>query len=217
MERVSDEILEGIINDQGNIIAGSWNAIHYLLIELQVRRKAEKEQWDMEHMEEREREKDINEFWKKIAINYLHRPCSECPATDVDDCGHWDGTCGHSLRKKYESIAGPHPEKNAKEMILPAPVTQVDGVDASEWTVKDLFQKINEELDELKDAVIVCSDGIDSKASSLYFLNGLIVAEEAADTITAITSMLEAMGIDENMRQEAQRRVNERNAERKRL
>ena len=46
MERVNDEILEGIINDQGNIIAGSWNAIHYLLIELQARRKAEKEQGD---------------------------------------------------------------------------------------------------------------------------------------------------------------------------
>ena len=42
-------------------------------------------------------------------------------------------------------------------------------------------------------------------------------AEEAADVVTAITSMLEAMGIDENMRQEAQRRVNEKNKERGRF
>ena len=43
------------------------------------------------------------------------------------------------------------------------------------------------------------------------------IAEEAADTITAITSMLEAMGIDEDMRQDAQKRVNERNKERGRF
>ena len=43
------------------------------------------------------------------------------------------------------------------------------------------------------------------------------LAEEAADTITAITSMLEAFGIDAEMRDEAQRRVNSKNRERGRL
>ena len=43
------------------------------------------------------------------------------------------------------------------------------------------------------------------------------IAEEAADTITAITSMLEAMGINEHDRQDAQREVNRRNRERGRI
>lgn len=39
----------------------------------------------------------------------------------------------------------------------------------------------------------------------------------AADTITSITTMLEALGIDEEMRDEAQRRVNEKNRKRGRI
>lgn len=83
--------------------------------------------------------------------------------------------------------------------ILPLPCTKVD-----EETVREWFQKINEELDELKRAVLINDQP-------------MMIAEEAADTITAITSMLEAMGIDERMRQEAQERVNRRNKERGRL
>lgn len=51
-------------------------------------------------------------------------------------------------------------------------------------------------------AVIIPNDGTDE-----------CIAEEAADTITAITSMLEVIGIDERIRQEAQERVNRKNRE----
>jgi len=99
--------------------------------------------------------------------------------------------------------------------ILPIPCT----VGFDDRTVKDWFQKVNEELDELKEAVLVGFAGLGSSASDSYCSDGSkeFVAEEAADTITAITSMLEAMGIGEGTRQEAQRRVNKRNRERGRI
>lgn len=84
--------------------------------------------------------------------------------------------------------------------VLPIPCTK----GFEEWSIKDYFQKINEELDELKEEV-------------LWFRkkrNKEMIADEAADTITAIASMLEAMGIDEKARQAAQERVNERNRQR---
>lgn len=105
--------------------------------------------------------------------------------------------------------------------VLPIPCTKVQ-----EKTVKDWFQKINEELDELK-IEIMENFSFDSDLKREGFDNDINdyddiwdshhIVEEAMDTITAITSMLEAMGIDEKMRQEAQKRVNERNRERGRL
>lgn len=92
----------------------------------------------------------------------------------------------------------------------PLPCVRDEHGEIREKTVKQLFAKINEELDELKQAVFF-SDSLPE--------NQLIgaVAEEAADTITAITTMLEALGIDAEMRDEAQRRVNDKNRERGRL
>lgn len=75
-------------------------------------------------------------------------------------------------------------------------------------TVKQLLQKINEEMDELKQALFIRK----------YFLDmDEHVAEEAADVKTAITTLEEALGIDVAMRNEAQRKVNEKNRERGRL
>ena len=101
-------------------------------------------------------------------------------------------------------------EWNARntEKVLPAPCTNIN-----ESSVKDWLQKINEELDEFKEAVLhtVTLTGAVTEGQPWRRIR---IAEEAADTITAITSMLEAMGIDEEMRQEAQRQVNEKNKER---
>lgn len=119
-------------------------------------------------------------------------------------------------REHMEEQKNPAETKQERERaILPTPCT----VGFDDWTVKDWLQKINEELDELKEAAHIGFAGLGSTASGSYCSDGSkkIVAEEAADTITAITSMLEAMGIDEGMRQEAQRRVNERNRQRGRI
>ncbi|MBR3723535.1 MAG: hypothetical protein IKN12_12375 [Selenomonadaceae bacterium] len=100
------------------------------------------------------------------------------------------------------------------EKVLPIPCVKVE-----EKTVKDWFSKINEELDELKADVMLGTWNIGCLVSKSWYQkdNAMRVGEEAADTITAIISMLEAMGIDEDMRQEAQRRVNEKNKERRRF
>lgn len=107
------------------------------------------------------------------------------------------------------------------EKILPIPCTKVE-----EKTVKDWFSKINGELDELKEAITgkfplhwcvmrdQYSNDYDYYKAKWETAN---IAEEAADTITAITSMLEAMGINEEMRQAAQARVNKKNKERGRV
>ena len=88
-----------------------------------------------------------------------------------------------------------------------------------EQTVKALMAKSNEELDELKNeingwcwdmATFARTEKNDAKWKKS-------IAEEAADTITAITTMLEALGIDAEMRAAAQRRVNAKNRERGRL
>ena len=96
-------------------------------------------------------------------------------------------------------------------------------------TVKQLFAKINEELDELKFEITTCLTSLDTNitkepndewAYDTFVRNsarGAIVAEEAADVITSITTLLEALGIDADARDEAQRRVNAKNRERGRL
>ena len=106
--------------------------------------------------------------------------------------------------------------------VKPIPVKRckIDGVeqDVKDGTVKQWLQKINEELDELKDA-IVTPVGLERKLGRNTFADEDVknIAEEAMDVITVITSMLEAMGIDEEQRNEAQRLVNEKNRKRGRL
>lgn len=102
----------------------------------------------------------------------------------------------------------------SERAILPIPCTNVE-----EKSVKDWLRKINEELDEFKEAVLGCAtyEMAEQPVDMLEFDECEdIVAEEAADTITAITSMLEAMGIDEQARQEAQEQVNEKNEKKRR-
>ena len=94
----------------------------------------------------------------------------------------------------------------------PLPCVRDEHGEIREQTVKQLFEKINEELDELKERVFIYSF-----RSTMYDGELLDIAEEAADTITAITTMLEALGIDAEMRDEAQRRVNQKNRDRGRF
>lgn len=102
--------------------------------------------------------------------------------------------------------------------VRPMPCVRDEHGEIREQTVKQLFAKINEELDELKDSVVYGADSgrLLSVAKDKTFCPEYI-ALEAADTITAITTMLEALGINAEMRDEAQRRVNSKNRERGRL
>ena len=89
----------------------------------------------------------------------------------------------------------------------------------NEQTVKSLLAKIDEELNELKWELSLHPMSFTACESAAHYKPDGIkaIAEEAADTITAITTLLAAFGIDEEMRNEAQRRVNQKNFERGRL
>lgn len=105
----------------------------------------------------------------------------------------------------------------------PMPCVRDERGEIKEQTVKRLFDKINEELDELKAAVLSAFYALDVVPSDRPDLKNVNkddlprIAEEATDTITSITTMLEALGIDAEMRDDAQRRVNEKNRRRGRL
>lgn len=98
----------------------------------------------------------------------------------------------------------------------PLPAVRDEHGEIKERTVKELLGKINEELDELKEETLK-TQWLNMQPQPLCKKYGFDLAEEAADTITAITTMLEALGIDAEMRDEAQRRVNAKNRERGRL
>lgn len=115
--------------------------------------------------------------------------------------------------------------KNAPRAMENLPVAPVPCVKETENTsIKDLFQKLNEEVDELKVEILkncYFFDDIDDVRSILksYKMDEDIkatqrIAEEGADVCTVVTSLLEAIGIGFEMRQEAQRRVNKHNHER---
>lgn len=115
--------------------------------------------------------------------------------------------------------------KDAPSAMDSIPVAPVPCVKETEnASIKDLFQKLNEEVDELKVEILkncYFYDDIDDVRSILksYKMDEDIeamqrIAEEGADVCTVVTSLLEAIGIGFEMRQEAQRRVNEHNKER---
>lgn len=132
------------------------------------------------------------------------------------------------LKIVYDSYKNGYDEgalKNAPRAMENLPVAPVPCVKETENTsIKDLFQKLNEEVDELKVEILkncYFYDDIDDVRSILksYKMDEDIkatqrIAEEGADVCTVVTSLLEAIGIGFEMRQEAQRRVNEHNKER---
>jgi NTP pyrophosphatase (non-canonical NTP hydrolase) len=84
--------------------------------------------------------------------------------------------------------------------------------------------KVDEELNELKNEIgrlmpdYFCpSDAEERRGDKEISYHLQRIADEAADVITAITSLEQALGIDEAARDEAQRRVNDKNRRRGRL
>ena len=110
--------------------------------------------------------------------------------------------------------------KKVYKPARPVPCVRDEHGEIKEQTVKQLLAKIDEELNEFKAAVLreatvrndlrELADGVDDDTDT-------DIAEEAADTITAITTLCHVLGIGADRRDEAQRRVNRRNLERGRL
>lgn len=154
--------------------------------------------------------------------------CPFCGGDVFDEYKHeyskvWQVTCamcgatspsGKTLEEAYEKFT----------IVRPLPCVRDEHGEIKEQTVKRLLAKINDELDELKESMLFGAEIgisylISDKAEHDAWYPGEKerIAEEAADTITAITTMLEALGIDAEIRDEAQRRVNAKNRERGRL
>ena len=136
------------------------------------------------------------------------------------------------LKIVYDSYKNGYEEgalKNAPRALENVPVAPVPCVKGWERaSLKVFFQKLNEEVDELKAAILDQCDFDDNVNEIKEILNyyedsdvppqssggKMRIAEEAADVCTVVTSLMEAIGIGFEMRQEAQRRVNEHNKER---
>lgn len=195
MERVSDEWLAWAVdNFNGRCGVGS---AKWALKELQERRRAEKEQGNT-------------------------NPTADTKMVDDEILDALIAGEGNAIAGSWNAIMyalcelKAYRKAEAEKAVLPIPCTK----GFEHWTVKQFFAKINEELDEMKEVVFdrTASSAGDCK-SLLLEKHGteVAVAEEAADVITAITSFLESMGIDEGMRQEAQEVVNAKNLDRGRL
>ena len=101
----------------------------------------------------------------------------------------------------------------------PLPCVRDEHGEIAQQKVKNLISKIDEELNELKWELAVHPQKLEACefAEHLRPVEKTTIAEEAADVIVATTTLLEALGIDADMRGEALRRVNEKNRKRDRL
>ena len=118
--------------------------------------------------------------------------------------------------------------KDAPSAMDTMPVAPEPCVKDLTWkSVKDFFLKLDEEVDEFKQEVLRNGELDDDVRDVKNVLDSYDdadflatvkdkrrIAEEAADVCTVLASLLEAIGIGFEMRQEAQRRVNEHNKER---
>ena len=103
--------------------------------------------------------------------------------------------------------------------VRPIPCVRDEHGEIQNQTVKDLVSKIDSELTELKWELAAYPSNYVAfyYAESVRPVEWTRIADEAADTITAITTLCEAIGINVDARDEAQRRVNNKNRSRDRL
>ena len=93
-----------------------------------------------------------------------------------------------------------------EKTIRPIPVVKDgNGKLIKHYTPKDWFQKLNEELDEVKIAVVNRADNLGSAAE---------IAEELQDLITVCTSMQEWLGFNDVQRGFLAKEINEKNCKR---
>lgn len=104
--------------------------------------------------------------------------------------------------------------------VRPLPCVRDENGYIRDQTVKSLFAKIDEELNEFKAAVlreVTTRNNLDDICDSVDDDTDTDIVDEAADVITAVTTLCEALCFDAEMRDDAQRRANVRNRERGRL
>lgn len=150
---------------------------------------------------------DENDVMRKYAEAY------GCGTLDITPC--WAKGYGGEQEKIW---CGQEYAKAAGLGARPLPCVRDERGEIEEQAVKVLLGKAQEEFIELVAEISYIADiGVPANDASINTAHKRYIAEEAADTITAITTLCEALGICTEMRDEAQRRVNNRNMERGRL
>lgn len=108
------------------------------------------------------------------------------------------------MMRKYAEAHGCDVGNDQYTAPRPLPCVRDEHGEVKEQPIKGLLRKINDEFDELKEAILgknyaqlgllMCAGGA-TKVPRMLDEDARHIAEEAADTITAITTMLEALGL----------------------
>lgn len=104
--------------------------------------------------------------------------------------------------------------KRMGEVIKPQPCTRFRNAGTVEWIAK-LSEETNEVIQEAKKVyALEKADENGAEYAGCIEDAEVILAEELTDVITVCVSWLHALGYDEHLRGEVQKRVNEKNRER---
>lgn len=103
--------------------------------------------------------------------------------------------------------------------VRPLPCVRANGKTFEKTTLREWMAKLHEEITEMEEKAFgICDlDGYPQKEKLYGTHIETEFALECADVATVLASMQEAFGIDMEARDEAQRRVNNKNRERGRL
>lgn len=155
------------------------------------------------------KEEKISENMGKLVTNTM-RGVMQQSYNDGYTKGVIDGT---KKAEQERTLDGVQP-------VVPKPC--VRGIDMR--TMKKLFLKLDEEVDEFKAELFQYMDGLDDGPEDVLKLlnenpaqHAFRIAEEGADVATMIATICNAVGVDDKTRFEAQAYVNKHNHERGRL
>ena len=159
-------------------------------------------------------ELDVNALKVYLGVSWLPGEDDE-EDDDLDDLPYgWDGPIPWD-EEEDEDDAPTKDDCGECALLFPIPCTKDDGM----YLVKHAFAKVDEEVNEWKEAVLMLAGsqfGMSQNIKALkYAKEGKArVAEEGADIMTAITTAEERMGINVGARSDAQLHVNQHNKER---
>lgn len=120
----------------------------------------------------------------------------------------------HELEDENKRLKGLLEEcenKREPDMTKPQPCTKFCDAKITAWIAK-LSEETNEVVQEAENYEMVCKNAAAGTGDVLEAKDRL--AEELTDVITVCVSWLHALGYDEYMRGEVQKRVNEKNKDR---
>lgn len=127
--------------------------------------------------------------------------------------------CGYMDIPIREIPGGGMISKRVYVPVRPLPCVRANGKTFEKTTLREWLAKLHEEITEMEEKAFgIC--GLDDYPQKENLYGTHIETEfalECADVATVLASMQEAFGIDMEARDEAQRRVNEKNRKRGRL